>query len=386
MRAHSSPASARSSCRRRVTTCVASFLTASSIGVSSAGVPNGSLDFSREQLGGDRAFALLANGRLIRIDLATARVLRSRVVSPRPARIVEGRSLALNRSRTRLYVLAGRVDGPQEIVTVEAATLIVRRRSPLPDDLVFRSILVGPQSGNLYLFANTLPTDAGSAAVVVVVRAADGLIRTRQELRPADGRNWFVFDAAIDRDERRTYVSYHGGCIPATLPRCTTGADAFYVGASFSRCSSEPTQNAGCLTRAHGQIHEYGDGAIAASGGPLIQFDGDGREVRRLETRLPRNHTMTFTITANRRAAVSINPCPSSGLSVIDLNSGRAAVRARPICGTKVAAAKSGRLLVAKSSFTVPQWTPGQLLIDDPKRMHVQVISTASEATDVLAG
>lgn len=334
----------------------------------------------------DAAFALLANGRLIQIDLATARIVRSRPLTAGLARIVLGRSLALSRDRSRLYVLISRwSQGPQEIIALNAVTLAVRGRLALPEDLVVRSIAVGPQSGNVYVFANTGVTDAGSAASLIVLRPLDGALTTRHEFRRADGRDWYVFDAALDRDERRAYVSYHGGCFPGRPPACTTGADVLTLDSTpFSRCSSDDARNAGCLAQAHGQIAAYGAGALAASGGPLIQFGEDGQEVRRLPTRLPRSHTMTFALTANARAAVSINPCPSSHVSVIALGSGQATVRARGICGTKIAPAKSGRILVGKTLRAVPQYIQGELLIHDPKKKRIRRIPTPSEALDVL--
>src|SRR5207248_2446692 len=133
----------------------------------------------------------------------------------------------------RLFVLVP--GAPDQVVVVDVATIAVRATYPLAaDGSLFRSLVVGPATGRLYLFGNRadprVPTPTpgppnngqGAAGVVVsVLDPARGTLEATWTAREAEGRDWLVYQAAVSDDERDLFISYHGVD--------TTGIDRFTV-------------------------------------------------------------------------------------------------------------------------------------------------------------
>jgi hypothetical protein len=212
-------------------------------------------------------------------------------------------------------------------------------------------------------------------------------------VRRADGRFWWVLDAAVSEDERRLYVSYHGGCAETDV--CTTGADWLDIaGDRARRCQDQTYPYSGCLGRVHGSVAVYEDGVVAATGeGPIIQIDRRGRIARAWKSRIPGNHLMQFALDRKRRLLYAIGSCGyRGGLSRIDLKSGRSRVTGYPsssssggVCGERIAIGPKSLIAVASNPTPVPQGSPSSLLLVDASTGHlIRSVAAPVETLDVL--
>ena len=308
-----------------------------------------------------------------------------------------GRFLALGRDGDALFVLVPWTpDARQVVAIVDPETLRVRARLRLPRGVAFRSLVVGSESGRLYLFGNRpakRKTPAPQSVVVAVLDPRSGVVLSTWNARRANGRFWWVLDAAVSQDERRLYLSYHGGCSESDV--CTTGADWLdIVGDRIGRCRRRPYPASGCLGRVHGSVEAYEGGLLATTGGaPIIWIDGRGRVARTWRSGIRRNHLMQFALDRKRDRLYALGSCAySGGLSRIDLNTGRARVTGYPlssswdgVCGERIALGPNSLVAAARNPAPVPQSSPSRLLVLDGNTGRV-IHSTAVpvEAIDLV--
>lgn len=324
-----------------------------------------------------RVVSLLADRRLLAASGTTGTVVASVSLGPKSPTPDVGRFLALSRDRDTLFALVPWTPATRQVVAVvDPETLRVRARLPLRRRVAFRSLVVGSESGRLYLFGNRpakRKTPAPQGAVVAVLDPTSGAVLSTWNARRADGRFWWVLDAAVSQDEHRLYLSYHGGCSESDV--CTTGADWLdIVGDQARRCRRQPYPHSGCLGRVHGSIEVYDGGLLATTGGArIIRLDRRGRVVRTWRSRVPRNHLMQFALDRKRDRLYAIGSCGySGGLSRIDLKTGRARVTGYPssnsrdsVCGERVALGPKSLVAAARNPQPVPQGSPSSLFVLD---------------------
>lgn len=309
-----------------------------------------------------------------------------------------GRFLALSPDRDTLYVLVPWTRATRQVVTaVDLASLQIRERFRLPRGLAYRSVVAGSRSGRLYVVGNRpavnevpAPTDA----VVTVLDPASGAVLSTWNVREADGHFWWVLDAAVSDDERRLYISYHGGCA-AESDLCTTGADWLDIGGDRARrCQRQTYPYGGCMGRVHGSVAVYEGGVVAATGeAPIIQIDRRGRMVQSWKSGIPGNHLMQFALDRKGRVLYALGSCGyRGGLSRIDLESGRSRVTgyrtsraSGGVCGERLALGPESLIVVASNPTPVPQGSPSSLLFVDARTGSViRSVATPVESLDVL--
>lgn len=95
------------------------------------------------------------------------------------------------------------------------------------------ALAIGPRSGRLFVFGSL-------GAHVVQLDPETGEQRGRLDVPLLPGRDWHVYNGAVSSDERRLYISYHGGD--------TTGIDWFDLTADgWRRCAIDTRPGNGCV-------------------------------------------------------------------------------------------------------------------------------------------
>jgi hypothetical protein len=341
---------------------------------------------------------LLADNHLLAVTTDPAQVVADLRLGPVPDPLGVSHAMALTADGSTLYLLVPRgADQPQtpdQLVTFDLPTRHVRARHLLDTVTSYRSLALGPRSGQLYLFGNRHQA-AGQAAVVAVVDPASGTIRSRWTIRPASGRTWLVYRGVVSDDERRLVVSYHGPD--------TTGADVLTnTGGRLRRCAAAAPPGAGCLADVHGDIILASGRLLATTGDPrqVEAWTLDGRLRARWDSGLSGNHLTELAVNAATRRLYAIGSCGyTGGLSVIDLDRGRARRLAAPtpggggagapqppICGERIETGPGDLLSVARTSRPVPNpQSPGALLLIDARDGRLlHTVSTPSEPVDLL--
>jgi hypothetical protein len=129
---------------------------------------------------GAHVLFLLADRRLLAASVRTGVVVASVTLGPASPTPDVGRFLALSRDRGTLFALVPWTpETHQVVVELDPATLRIRARLRLPPGLAFRSLVVGPESGRLYVFGNRparRKTPAPEDAVVIVLDPASGAV------------------------------------------------------------------------------------------------------------------------------------------------------------------------------------------------------------------
>jgi hypothetical protein len=301
----------------------------------------------------------------------------SATLGPKSPSADVGRFLALGRNGDTLVALVPWTPKARQVVAVlDAETLRVRARLRLPRGVAFRSLVTGSESGRLYIFGNRPAKrrpPAPQGAVVTVLDPRRGAVLSAWNVRRADGRSWWVLDGAVSQDERRLYLSYHGGCSESDV--CTTGADWLDIsGGRARRCRRQPYPHSGCLGRVHGTVAVYAGSLIATTGGArIVRIDGQGRVARTWRSGIPRNHLMQFALDRKQGRLYAIGSCGySGGLTQIDLKAGRARVTGYPssstsdgVCGERIAVGPRSLVAAARNPEPVPQGSPSRLLVLD---------------------
>jgi hypothetical protein len=340
------------------------------------------------------ALALLVDGRLVRIGLASGSVRVGRV-EPLRRTIQSGPLLAVEPGRRTVYALIR-----SEVVALDARTLAVKRRFRLPAGTVYRGLALGPVSGRLYVSGNravrVLDRATGLAeedATLTILDPRSGAVLGWRVAREAAGRSWFVYWISLAPDERHVALAYHGGC-GGRWDTCTTGVDVLPVDrASVRRCVPVEPQfpSTACTPDVHGAAVPWRDGFLAATGGPpLVLVDRAGRVVRRLTTGMS-THLMDLAVDAAARTAYAVGPCDKGGgLRAIALDSGtvrrlRTARGPRAICGSRVAVASGSVLVVptGRSIALLSRILPAVLVVDARSGRTTRRVRVGARIVDV---
>jgi hypothetical protein len=340
------------------------------------------------------AFALLTDGRLVRVGLADGRIRVQRLGAVRKT-IQSGPLLAVGSGRRVLYALLR-----SQVAVVDTRTLAIRRRLRLPSGLTYRGLALGRASGRLYVSGNravrVIDRKTGLAeenATLTILDAGTGAIVGRPLVREAAGRSWSVYWISLSSDERVVALAYHGGCDGIT-DTCTTGADLLALeDASVRPCVPLQPQfrGAGCTPDVHGAAVPYGEDFLAATGAPrLVEVDRDGRVVRRFATGMA-THLMDLAVDAGTRTAFAVGSCEKGGgLRAIDLESGavtrlRTVRGSRALCGWRVAVASSTLLVVptGRAIALAPRIPSGVLVVDSRSGRTVRQVRVGARIADV---
>lgn len=336
---------------------------------------------------GTQVYALLASNELVGVSLAPPRLTFRLRVGEGLDQFSPGRLLATNPDGTTVYVLVRDSKRPS-IAVVAAASGRLRTRISLPAGLDARSLVVGARSGTLYVLGNregTRPNQVEgleASAQLLVIDPAAGRVRKRIEIRPLDGRDWFVNSAAVAPDERTLYVSYHGPD--------TTGADWIALPA-LRRCRRSLRPSAGCLPDdLHGHLLPLAAGGfVAATGSPrLVRYDGSTRLTAKLDTQLAGNHLMDFAVNKREDVVAAVGSCVyRPGLALLELRSGqsRLSTHDRDVCGERIAFA-GNKLVIGRNAETVASTRPGTILVVNPASGGIAgSLRTPAEVVDLLA-
>lgn len=334
------------------------------------------------------AFVLLADNRLVKIDLATGAVLAKEVLARAPRSHSAGRYLAFN---GRVFVLArGNVPVLAEI---DIETARPQRRHALDRRLEYWALAAGTRSRRLYVFATRAGTRVGEfgreRSAVVAVFAPDGTttFKTRT-LHGFDGREWVPYAGTVSPDERYLAVTYHGAD--------TSGADLFTLPeVAPARCRAPPPPGSGCVQRAHGAAAFYGRRLLYATGGPALESAAfGGTATHRWMTDLGEQHIMEFALDARRELANVAGAC-GYGTGIVEADLDRTTVRAlgdasaggrSNVCATRIALADNDHVVVAITERPVPN--PARrgaiALVSRATGRIVRTVNTEAEPVDVL--
>jgi hypothetical protein len=306
---------------------------------------------------GERAFALLADNRLVELALPSGKVTARWALGPKlRGRVSPGRMVALRGSR--VFALVQSASGTDSIAVVDSQAARVRVRYLLEPGVRYRGVLL--IANRLYAFGGrygrivrTDPVEVREqSAVITTLDAVSGRSLGTTTVRSTDGQAWWILSAAARPDGSRIALSYHGFG--------TTGADWLDVTADgLRRCNTTPPfSSSGCIGL-HGMIEPYGRGWIGATGGEyLLQFDEAGRELRRLHSGLRNEHLMNFTFTSNGKGLLALGSCDYSrgGLRRVSLASGTSTLVRRGFCGDGLAVGRTA-LVVIRNAGVVPYAT-----------------------------
>jgi hypothetical protein len=350
-----------------------------------AGCGNGSHDGAAPDA--TQLYALLASNELVGVALSPARLTVRLRLGEGLDQTSPGRLLATSPHGTTVYALVRHPRRPS-IVAVAAASGRLRMRIALPAGLDARSLVVGPRSGTLYVLGNRKGTRRNevegleSHAQLLVVDPDAGRIRNSIEIRPLEGRDWFVNSAAVAPSEQTLYVTYHGSD--------TTGADWIAL-PGLQRCRRSARPWAGCLPdHLHGHLLPLAAGGfVAATGSPrLVRYDASRRLQAKLDTQLAGNHLMDFAVNRDEDIVAAVGSCVyRPGLALLDLGSGRSRLStADPeVCGERIAFA-GNELVVGRNAETVASTRPGKILVVKPASGAVAgSLRTPAEVVDLLA-
>jgi len=312
--------------------------------------------------------ALLANRHLLAVNMADGVVRGDLALGTAPDGQDDFRhTMALSNDGRMLFVLLPPDEpGTQRLAVVDIQTGQLRTSYLLVEhDVVYRGLSTGPQSGQLYLFGNrvdgtdtravSLHTNPEALSVVVtVLNPSTGETVRSETVKPAEGRQWYVYQGLVSRDEQRIFISYHG--------TDTTGIDWFNVtNPGFELCQPLSDLPASDCMRVHGGFALLDDGLLAATGGPLVRIDAGGRIIGELDTPIAeRNHVMEFAFDPSTGQVYAAGSCLyAGGLSVAELTSGHAELLKPPssqgspstgqqLCGEQLAIGTDSLLVVAQ--------------------------------------
>lgn len=265
------------------------------------------------------------------------------------------RSLTLSNSGDSLFVLIpGHVSTPSqtkehdsvlshgELLTIDTRTRQVRRLVTLPDDHEYSFASVGHTTGDVWLFSS-------DGQQVLVIDPERGRTNATFEIAKDPHYNWDLADAAVSDDERRIYVSYHGGCNPWSGPRCTAGIDWYDRNdpGPLVRCSPHANPSLGCIV-SHGQFALLSDRVVAATGHEQVRtFDLNGHLLTEYHSDLD-GHVMSLAVTPDKSMLVVSAPCQARGLSVLAFGEPDRSPLASnaEACGDRIAVTSDGKWAV----------------------------------------
>jgi hypothetical protein len=306
----------------------------------------------------ERAFALLADNSVVQVALPSGKVVARRRVGAKPqGRVEPGRMLAA--SDTRIFVLVSSSAGSESVAVLDRRTARLIARWPLEAGIRYRGIVFA--SDVLYAYGGRWGREVDAAhhlheqsAVVTVLDGSNGVRVRATEVRPADGRMWWIYWGSADATTRLA-LGYHGGCYPDATQVCTGGADVFNLKDDTSTY----------LDEAHGMIEPYGVGWIATTGGEaLVQYGRSGNVLRRLHSGIGHDHVMNFRFTRDRSGLLVISSCLYSheGLRRISLKTGTSRLVRGKICGEAADPARTGLVVRQIAALDVRDSRTARLL------------------------
>lgn len=316
----------------------------------------------------------MADGSLAAVDVAGknsshARVLLSHVAPAAGAHVLARAGKTVFALAARQVVAVSLADGPERVIW----------RTELPSESGrVGAIAVGPVSGRIYVVG----VQGGSLALTTIESTGSDV--GVRELRPADGHDWWPYEAVASPDERSVFVSYHG--------KDTTGVDQYPLMANGAGCETRQRPASLTCLPGHGHIQWFGRDLFVATGMSAIERIAPSQgESRRYETTLANNHLMEFAIDRGQARVFAAGSCGySGGLVAIDIRTGRvdrlgsAGIGAGAICGERIAIT-ADLIILTRTAKPVPQEDrPGALLVLDRIGRVVAHVALPSEATDLL--
>jgi hypothetical protein len=142
---------------------------------------------------------LQANGKLRAADLESGRILYETALVSN-ASTWPTRTLLASRDRDSIYAL---VSGQVFVLNSQDGSIF--RTFALDDGSVYRSMTIGPLTGDIYLVGNR-----GNAVVLTVLDSNSGSLKHERFIRTSDHLDWLIYEAAVSPDEQFFFVSYHG--------------------------------------------------------------------------------------------------------------------------------------------------------------------------------
>jgi hypothetical protein len=354
---------------------------------------------------GGIVFALLADNQLLAIRIRDLGVVAERrLASPpndRPYRAT-GHYMALSKDGKQLFALVSDESGEApRLVVLNTSTVEIRGTHLLNQSISFRSLVVGPTTGRLYLFG-----DQNGSAIVTVLDPESGTEVVHWIAREGGTYHWQVYEGAVSSDERHLFISYHGPD--------TTGVDRFEIANDgLHRCQTPNRPNEGCIN-AHGSFIPYRDGFLIATGTNVVLDVDTGGKIRKgFDTQLNGNHLTEFIANTAAGQIYAVGSCGyAGGFSVLDLATGGAPVtpthngwqwqtnpkppqilsvaggrgRDTVLCGERLALGPGSLLVIGKTTKPVAtSGIPGALLILDVRTGRLlHTVATPSEPIDVL--
>jgi hypothetical protein len=318
---------------------------------------------------GDRPiYALLGTGAIVRIGPQAARPDPIADVSRVPLRdLGSGPFLAWTRD-----ALVAAVPGtPGRIVAVKLSTGRVRTRHTLPSGFAVRALVRGPVTGRLFVAGNQDHGDGISALRVITLSPDGAMVLNDREVKPSAA---LVFSAAVDEDERRLAIAYHGAA---------EGFDVVAPDTLSLGCASPAT--GGCFD-GHGSLHYAGTRLFGATGSSDFEELLDSGALRRGSSRLPGNHFLELDAAGHRFLYLAGRCGYAGGLARVDLRTNRVDVltRRHEACGSRLLVA-GDRLVLAANPVPFPK--PGSasrvLVIDRATAAPRRSIRTAGAIVDL---
>jgi hypothetical protein len=327
----------------------------------------------------ERAFALLADNRLVGVAVPSGKVVARRRLGPKPrGRVEAGRMLA--RSDTRLFVLVQTGNTTDSVAVLDVRSAKIRARWVLEPGVRYRGIVYAGDRLHAYGGRSGKEIDTTNhireqSAVLTQLDAANGQRTASTTIRPAEGHMWWIYRAAANSDATRITLSYHGGCSGEAPQLCTSGADWIDVDGQRLRRCELPTARVGCMEDVHGMVEPYGVGWIGTTGTEsLVQYGRSGNLLRKLHSGIRRDHVMNFAFSRDRSWIYVISSCLYSheGLRRVAVKTGTPMLVRGKICGEHVVVGRTALLVRQRRALEIRRPGAAQL-----RRRH-------EFATDVL--
>lgn len=320
--------------------------------------------------------AYLADGALVLLDTDSLRTTaRADLAGERDYLIPRvGRYLAALGSDSVIVLLP-----PNAVVVLSVRPLQVARHFLAPPDARWRSISVGPRTGDIYLFGAT----ANGGPLMSILDRRDGSEKQRHVLDRKIGPDWIPYYGIVDSAERRAYMSYHGSS--------TSGADVLSLeGDSIRECpvfdKESPSIGFGCLRRVHGALLEHRGTLLVATGTSKVgQIVVESGEMAVVETGIP-GHLMEFDTLGG--VLYTVAPCGSGDVvAAIHLDGRENDQGLRPfkgVCGSSLSAVREGVVVVGADRALTAGLPKGELLLVDLRDGSSVRLGVSAPAVDLL--
>jgi len=292
------------------------------------------------------AFVLLGNGQIVKLDVASRRVVARRGLGSTPRVLPEhGDTVVVEGSR--VYALVP--TRPQTLVVTDRA-LRVKSKTRLPADVVYRGVVRADGTTYAFGYRPGRIIDPGSGereSDAVVTRIQPGGPVQSSTIRKANGQDWWEFSGAASTDGARLALTYHGSTsgadiidlsLPELHPGCAVDSPGVYLG---------------CDPEVHGVIRADRNGWLATTGGQqLIRLDWKGEWMGEIDSGFHNEHLMSLAVDTQRGIAFSLATCyyGREGLRSISIDAATSRLVRRAPCGNDLALGPGATLLAVESS------------------------------------